>query len=47
MLLFLQLRKKIYLLMFFLPFSLSSFAQQKITAGGNVLGENSIPLAGV
>jgi len=44
---FLQQRKKIYVCMFFLFFSLYSFAQQKITASGNVIGENNIPLAGV
>lgn len=44
---FLQQKKKVSLFIFFLFFSLFSFAQQKITVNGNVVGENNTPLAGV
>ena len=44
---FSQERKKIGMFTFFLLFSVFSFAQQKITASGKVIGENNIPLAGV
>ncbi len=44
---FSQQRKKVHIFTFFLFFSLSSFAQQKITASGNVIGENNTLLAGV
>lgn len=44
---FYSLGKRIYLSMFFLFFSLFSFAQQEITAGRTVIGESNVPLAGV
>jgi TonB-linked SusC/RagA family outer membrane protein len=44
---FSQQRKEVHMFTFFLLFSVFSFAQQKITANGKVIGENNIPLAGV
>src|ERR1035437_6086951 len=44
---FLQQKKKVLIFIFFLFFSLFSFAQQKIIVNGNVFTENNVPLAGV
>ncbi len=44
---FQQKRTKVILFVFSLFFSLFTFAQQKITASGNVITENNGPLAGV
>ena len=44
---YLQQKKKVSIFMFFLCFSLFSFAQQKIIVNGIVFKENSVPLPGV
>ena len=44
---FLQQKKKVLIFIFFLFFSLFSFAQQKIIVNGNIFTENNVPLAGV
>src|ERR1035437_3407090 len=44
---FLQQKKKVLIFIFFLFFSLFSFAQQKIIVNGNVFTKNNVPLEGV
>lgn len=44
---FLKQKKKVFISIFFLLFSLFSIAQQKVTVSGNVFTEDNIPLAGV
>lgn len=44
---YLQQKKKVLIFIFFLCFSLFSFAQQKIIVNGIVFKENSLPLTGV